>query len=318
MPRQIMSDRSFSFGQTFHEPAIDTFTGPFAGVVSGSSSSYKMRCPTCQKLYSVQSEQIENATAALKFQCVSCQEPFQARLAHNGGVGFVEVSILGATDSISQSPRARSETQTVLEKSIEKRTEKPSAEGPLRARQTVEKVPLAVSELRCPKCGSRNVLSATDCRFCGVVFSKVKLNSDIESDPGLAAHPQLIQLWEAALSNYEEPSRHEAFIKACAEAEYLQFAGLKYSKLLAITPHDETARVMKTRVIALASLKTVQAQVKSPKPFRIPSINNIMLGSGGGLMMMGMILPTVRNLAGVGFAALILAIGVRFFMRPEI
>lgn len=267
--------------------------------------TYQMRCPKCRKLYSVQGEQMRLALAPLKFECLSsaCKTRYYAELTN-----------AEAMDGITTR-----EVEPVIEPAIE--PGEPVASLPSPA--AVEKAPL-IAELRCPKCGTRSAISEAECKTCGVVFAKAKAlvrqerpeNEGIRGEISLAGRRELADLWESVMENYEDQERHDRFIQACNEALCLPYASHKYGRILSASPQEEIARAMRKRIVTLASLKFEPRLEKSESSgFRLPGLNSLVLIMGSAVMTMGFLLPGFKNLSGVGLAAVILAIGVRFFVR---
>ena len=260
---------------------------------SAAPNVYRMRCPNCQKLYSVQSDVLRNAEEPIKFHC----SPEVA----NGGCG----TRFTASLEIAAGPAG--------ERVITREIGSIGRSAVAVPRTAVFRAPL-ISELRCPKCGSRNVLSAIECRFCGIVFAKVK--PVVEGGGDFGSQPELSALWEVVLQDYENVVKHETFISACSKAQLLAFAGQKYARILSVTPQEEVARAMRDRVVGLVTHRAVPRGATPAWQFRVPGFNNLILFFGAGLLMLGLMLPNSSHLAGLGFAAIALAVGVRVILRP--
>ena len=270
---------------------IDLENTEFSTVPSAESlSAYQMRCPKCQKLYSAPGEAMRTASSPLKFECLvpTCKARYTAHL-HNpfsiDGVSTTEIEV------------------------------------PVRpTRAPIERAPL-VSEMRCPKCGTRNAIAAAECKTCGIVFAKTRLDkSETETIVGeisLAGRRELADLWDKVMANYEDQERHDEFVRACFEAECLPYASHKYARILSASPTEEIARSMRKRIVALANHRLDLRSEKPAPKVRLPGLNNLVLIAGGMAMTIGILLPGFKNVASVGFAAILLALGLRFFARPQ-
>jgi hypothetical protein len=172
---------------------------PHQDLYLGNPAIYRMRCPHCQKLYSAERETMRAAQLPLNFHCVSCDQNFAASLNDLGGNEVVD------TFEIRPEPAADPQIGGV--------------------RRAVEVAPL-IEGVRCPKCGISNPRSATECVSCGVLFSKVKTQSEIEDDI-VAGRRDLVEIWMKVMTNYEDLSMHERFVNACFDAENLTFASYK-------------------------------------------------------------------------------------------
>lgn len=270
-------------------------------------AAYHMRCPKCKKLYSAAGLTVRSASTPLKFECLSpsCKTRYFATLVDPASIeGMITYEAGDGIDMVvpqTTPPSISSQSQRRAEPVV------------------AEKAPM-ISDLRCPKCGTRNQVSSSECRSCGIVFAKAKKEKPeaegLSGEISLAGRRELSDLWDAILDNYEDQAKHDRFVKACHEAGCLPYASMKYTKILSAAPQEEIARNMRKRVVAIAGVKAEVA----PKPtlkFRIPKLNNLILILGSMAMTMGFILPGFKNLAGLGIAAVALAIGVRFFLRPR-
>lgn len=261
-------------------------------------ANYKMRCPRCQRLYSVNAGLVQAAYSPralvqpLRFQCQSetCKSRFE--------VGpLSEADLMADVLPTHDVPHA-----------------------PVRPRAAGETAPL--EETPCPKCQGRNFLSATECRHCGVVFSKYVKVEKLERLEDFGGRRELAELWSAIMGDYENRENHERFIEECYREGLLNIASQRYARILSATPNEEIARAMRRRITGLASFKAETATGPgggpSAKPgFRIPKMNDLILVLGGATMTIGFMIPGCRDLVGVGSAAIALGVGVRFFLGPK-
>lgn len=188
----------------------------------------RTRCPSCHKLYAVDHEDI--VVDRPEFQCTKCE----VRFAFNT-MDFVEN---GASSSGE------------IKSYLVDWHKMPEIEEEQTQQTLVEKLDVENSDLAknffspCPKCGFSNPLSADECRRCGVLVKKLK-----KDHPDHFRSTERIRLrWERVLGNYEDLSRHESFLAACAEDECLPYASFRYKSILDADPTEEIAIDMLVKV----------------------------------------------------------------------
>lgn len=268
-----------------YEPAI---LEPAAAV-----ETLRMRCPNCRKLYSVEMRHLQSSVQAPKFDCIGCQSQFAVELPIQLGTPLLETYLIEPSFPASDIPQA-----------------------PSIARAPVEKVP-QVESRTCPKCGSRSPMTSEDCASCGIVFSRYKPDTDESyfGDLNVVAKREISALWEAVVENYESELTHDRFVRACQEAKCLSFAAHKYSKILSAAPGEELALKMQKQVMAYASHKFEHPKERGGWKFRVPGFNGLAIFLGTSVTLMGLLLPNMNNMTGIGISLLALSIGVRFFLR---
>jgi phage FluMu protein Com len=289
--RVPLNTDQLSFSQTqLHQPHPQPDTG---------HAYLKMRCPDCNKLYSVDSAWFQDpgpdGDGSLQFDCAACSTRFAAVLS-TGDTPFLE-------------------TFRVPEAAMEI----PEAEpAPLAVRETSPAVP--VVEAKCPKCEAPHPATAQECASCGLIFAKFKpVFEGMVGEVRLTGRQELVELWERVVANYEDEAMHDQFISACFDAEALAFASQKYGRVLAAAPQEEIAQIMKKKIMGLASFKAESRGSFRSWQFRLPGFNSVVMALGGAVMTLGLLLPNSNNLTGIGVAAIALGIGVRFFHRsPEL
>lgn len=270
--------------------------------VDAQPLAFQMRCPNCRKLYSVEPHLLGASPDEFsKFECVGCHTTFLATRPELHGHQFLETQML--------------ETQLAPLNEVERVSEVPRDEAP---RAALIAVPVRARE--CPNCHSANTLAARECIACGVVFARFRPGAEARAadDMSLAESAELIAMWDAITDDYEDISKHESFVQRCFELEKLAFAAHKYAQVLVSAPHEDIARRMRRRAAGLASFgfdATAQGLNRSSWRFPLPSFNNLIIMFGAIAVVVGLGLPHVRQAAGVGFAMIALAIGLRIFLR---
>jgi hypothetical protein len=262
----------------------------------------KMRCPSCNKLYSVEEAWVDApARAALRFECVSCKSRFEAKRMRP------DAMILETLEVPVSVPKSR---QQVPGKKTVERTALRSV--PLR------ESPRPLLETRkCPKCGVEAALNAEECKECGVVFAKFKSTEHLPAgEVRLEGRREILELWDEVLANYADESYHERFVMACYTTNTLAFAAQKYARILSASGNEEIARKMRKKIVGLASFKTEIRGSDGIYRFRSPLLLNLILVLAGAATTIGLLLPKMKNLTGIGLATIALAMGVRYFLRP--
>lgn len=161
----------------------------------------------------------------------------------------------------------------------------------------------------CPKCFKLTPRHSPECIHCGVVIGKLK---EMEFKEPVPSHsPHLETLWQAVISAYDIPQKHDEFIRACHIDNNLQYAGALYAQMLKLMPTDEISlkrmeQVKALAVIAMPFERRVASIFKaSTRVWQIPLIAGVIC------VGFGMMLPAFRNIAGVGAAFLFLAMAMR-------
>ena len=270
-----------------------------------SPTLLKMRCPNCQKNYSVEESWVYAAplnsqrafVTPLRFECFSCKSRFEALRPPGPGATTLETNLIPVS---APSPM------------------QPARGIPRVERAALAKVPLIAQTLKCPKCGVRTNGLATECLSCGVVFSRYKpLPDGAVGEIRLEGRRDILELWETIIGDYEDEIRHERFVEVCADAGALAFAAQKYSRILSVSPQEEIARRMKKRIVALASYPLESRGTNGVHSFRVPKFVDLILFLGAATATAGFTLHGMKAMAGIGVAAIALALGVRFFLRPR-
>jgi len=237
-------------------------------------------CPECFKKYKVDGSRFPNNKPS--FQCNSCESKFWVSAPdcfnHQQVIGF------------------RSEFHP----------------NNLKSKKAVQEI--ITSKRTCPKCGFLNAHNDSDCKKCRVVFAKYK-SMDI-NEP--RANKHIKELWLNVARNYNDIDMHALFINKCRQNTCLDFAMYKYKKILSVNKNEEIATKMKKqiRALSIAAVKSPTAKNKLNAPkmdFAMKCFFSAIVFMSVVLIMMGLLIPGVKNLIGFGVAVLFVTVGSLFF-----
>ena len=242
----------------------------------------RAKCPSCEKLYMVDRQEIQSLEP--RFSCSGCQSLFAFRLPIPLGQDLAETFLL------------RLPTEPIE----------------VKTRQ------LPSHWITCPKCENPNPADLKECRTCGVHFSKYRHLQEerVEGEIQLQGRRELALLWQDVASNYQDESKHEHFLLQCLDTNCLPFASQKYARILRANAEDEIAKKMRKRIVALASNK-IQSRI-FPAKFKYPSFNLLLIFVGTLAFLVGLFMPTMKNLTGLGASTLALAAGLRWYLRKPV
>lgn len=303
---------------------------------TGSAEPYRMRCPNCKKLYSVEAHLL-GSDDLTKFECVDCQTAFFAMRPELNGARFLETreletqfapliapmtSSLPMVDGFVEGSfagslsRGQSFVEGLASDIDGGLTRDPASERV--ARSSVLQVPTSSRE--CPNCHTLNALSNTECTKCEIVFAQFRpgVEAVVADDVALSENAELVMMWQDIQDGYQDLARHEAFVARCAGERRLTFAAHKYAQILIAAPEEPIARLMRARVQGMASYgfdARDNGLGWTTWSFPLPSFNSFIIFLGTILVMVGLGLPNMRQTAGLGVAMIALAIGLRIFLR---
>ncbi len=254
-----------------------------------SSDSMRVRCPHCRKLYLVQMADIREAKP--KFECVQCNTRFWLAMEN------VDIS----ADVIGH--RMQEKSALVNPAQTPTPAAKPSV-TPAKFKLN-SKSSIATETKPCPKCFKLVDLKADECRHCGVLLSKVK---ELEMKEALPKHSNaLAQAWQKVIADYGSESLHSEFIRMAQKENSLAYAAGQYGQLSKLMPGDETTRRYVREVQALAVMMLPEAKPVSKivgRAWQIPlAVSLLMVG-------VGIFLPVLRNMIGVGAALLFITLAL--------
>lgn len=253
-----------------------------------------MRCPECRKLYSVESNLLADDVS--KFECVNCQTTFFAMKPLLGGSHFLETRLL--------------ETQFAPIHHQALSTIDGFVDAPQATARFASEV-LAIEE--------RDAAVAREAEdSIRTAALAAPIQSNVAKDLEMAESIELVALWQAVVDDFQNISAHEAFIARAYADQRLAYASHKYAQILAAAPHEVVARRMRDRVLGLASYgfdSSARGLSLWTWNFPLPSFNSFIILLGTILVCVGFGFPHMRQTAGLGFAMIALALGLRFFLR---
>jgi hypothetical protein len=115
----------------------------------------------------------------------------------------------------------------------------------------------------CPKCAQPRRADADACARCGLVFARWRPEAAVGVVAPLDEAAEA--LWGAAVADWANPERHDAFLKHCSLVGQLGAAGRRYRERADASPDDALARKMQDRVLAMATASLVMpARPRAP------------------------------------------------------
>ena len=268
------------------------------------------RCPSCEKLFEVQSSLINDELA--HFQCVSCKNHFYfaSELIKDGMVQSFPLDLsslqgLGDLDFVNRSVEAQ------VNQELFALNDKAFVQPEPRKMEAPE---IEATKI-CPKCQSVNRVSASDCEVCGVDFKKIEM---LQKD-GHHFHKisrTLHDQWQYVLSHYDDMTAHQKFLTLCLGKGHLTLGARSYQKVLQVLPADETATLMLKQIAAVTEVpfELVRSNKKSLSFWRTHMFS-LVFAVAGLIIMSGFIFPQSRNLVGAGVAILVVAYGVKSLLN---
>ncbi|PWU18676.1 MAG: hypothetical protein C5B49_06820 [Bdellovibrio sp.] len=272
-------------------PKATTWPSAAHAEVKSSGRTYlaplfvRTSCPSCRKRYSIDTRDIHSSEP--QFECLACLTTF---------------SFVFPTDTPMN---AKSQIVRLGRQPLEGRID-----------------PKVTDVKTCPKCSAMNARGSAECRRCGVIFSRLE---GLPLDASLGALPSLVKAWHDLMDDYENLTKHLAFVSRCEDLQAIPFALKKYQDLKRAQPHDGLAQEMFHRVLARRFIEQAQNVTKHPFCQRIihepnwPRIRKVAPWSVAiVLILLGLTSHTLKNLAGLGVAALFITVGLLLFFRGRI
>ncbi|MCM2282205.1 MAG: hypothetical protein NDI61_10200 [Bdellovibrionaceae bacterium] len=299
-------------------------TGPF-GQVGPAAAPMQMpfltaglihtRCPACRKLFAT--DPLPPSDDLALFQCSDCEAQFTIEMPNempNEKAPGSASSSLGGWWVESQLFQAAGLTFTETELSPVTTQERPAADLPADRRESSVRAAVEPVAQRAMEPAAQKSAAA---KKKSELATTVPDEEAFAAELALGAKPELILLWKEIIDHYEIEAKHDAFLSACLKNGALAYAAHKYGRILQQFPDEEIARKMTKRLVALASAPAETATELS-KPllnFRMPGLNSVVIVLGTVVSLMGISLPGLQNMTGVGAAMVALALGLRFFAQ---
>lgn len=297
-------------------------------------------CPSCQKAYESEVQHIQSSTPV--FFCQQCshffgfnyqlgiQHPVTFKIDAQGGLqNRVESSVSHESQSalesrviagaFDQPERPEFLNERPLETEV---TMRDSKELSLTAES------LDASAVTCPLCSHSNGASQKECARCGLDFERYKEKQErIERSQKhqvfeTGSDDDLEFQWKSLLNEWNDESRHQAFLSLCDKKKCLSFAAGKYNKYLLEKPQDVWAKKMKTRIRSLAESelmvqksKTRMRQKRKTPYLRYLTALGLLMAIG--LILTGLMVREFSSLVSVGLSMTIFIVGLQFmFPKP--
>ena len=246
----------------------------------------QLRCPGCHKLYRIDTRDLKSNSP--HFDCVSCHLSFTVE-PDSEDTRALKTKTLGHVQFSSLSQL------NFIEK----------AEG----------------LKKCPKCETFNPRLVEECRKCGVLFGQIE---NLPLDSKLGAFPSLMKAWQDLMADYQNMTKHLAFIDRCEELQSIPFALKKYQDLKEAQPSDDIAQKMfhrillrsfarKAEAVARPSFQALKEQVNWPRMARLSP-----LALSGALILAGSVHADLRNLIGIGVSVLFMTVGLALITKGRL
>ncbi|HEX7675663.1 MAG TPA: hypothetical protein VF412_15920 [Bdellovibrio sp.] len=260
----------------------------------------KVRCPSCAKLYEVESEEILNDTPL--FQCIGCESRFGFEYPPADPQQIVAFLISAPAPKVSLTA-----SEIALEMNV--------------AQQHNHMEPDVSADMKsCPKCGALNGRRASECYSCHVIFERLE---GLPQDTTLRAQPSLVRKWKNILENFENEELHDEFIRSCQELDALRFAIMKYEEIKNAQGGDALSDQMIARVNSLMMVNLSQnpgvreeKEATRPKWQKYVFIGPYSLSAL--LILWGILSLGHRNLIGVGVALACMVSGLIVMIKGRI
>jgi len=270
-------------------------------------STLEVACPSCSKLYTINPHEI--MTTKPKFDCRQCSTQFFI----NYPDCLIEEPIIGkiiSCDALDELESPQKPSPLPAEELVSTKENIPLVEAPVALKKS--KVESYEPIINCPKCDYVNIATSIECIKCSVILSKARLERDYK--PAIYASPELKDLWELVLDNYDSESAHQNFIRYSALEQNLDFASSKYNVILSVNPVDEIANKMKTQLHGLAAVEIKRSMTAKPAKsvFRFFNMWTFSFLLSFSIIGLGLYFNQHKNLIGIGAFSLTLIAGLKF------
>lgn len=262
----------------------------------------KVRCPSCFKLYGVDAAEIHQQKP--QFECSKCQTRFWFPFPESVGQG----ELMGFPVEW---------LQTKVESEVAAQPELvPAQSVPVPQKEKIAEKALA-HRFHCPRCEAQYSAGDPECPKCGVVFAKLEM---LEGERSVYASPALRRLWHLVMDNYSSEETHQRFLKSAQKEKNLVYASQQYGRLLKAHSGDETALKMQKEIVAMTQAEAnmeIRRQGGLSGRKLLPSVTTVSLLAGGVLIGVGFLIPTMRNLIGLGVATVFFTLAVDWLVRKS-
>ena len=124
-----------------------------------------------------------------------------------------------------------------------------------------------MEQFSCPKCSYENPKGSVSCKRCLLIFAKYEKKVAQMNSIGSAQvlTPQKLEdQWKEILADYDNLSKHEAFVAESLKAKQLPYASQQYKKMVDLNGADIVAKKMIDKIIQVATLTYVPPFRKEP------------------------------------------------------
>jgi len=175
--------------------------------------------------------------------------------------------------------------------------------------------------LTCPKCATVNPARALECYRCGVVLAKAqKVHA--------GSLPSLLRMWQELLQDYNNITKHMAFVNRCEDLQALPFALKKYQDLKAMQPQDPLAVDMYSSVLMRSVANGTKSLLAQPQLVQLRALwgkipwSNILriapVAIALQMILFGLLVHSQRNLLGTGVALFVMVLGLAIFLKGRL
>jgi len=249
--------------------------------VSGADmgAHFNVRCPSCTKLYRVESKNIH--TSQPEFSCKKC---------------FCTFSFMNPPQDINNVKTFLVHASKIQDlKFIE-----PIIKNDSEKNEDVLK--------KCPRCGLVNPKTFSECLSCHAIFDK--------EITGLGPNKMgLTKAWQELVQDYSNLKKHFGFVEACTDLNALPYALRKYEDLKSLQPADPIVDQMLAQIRFKAAELEFLKQQKSERQIKIEKIKKLLklspLFLAGLMLILGILLTGYRNMIGFSVALLFIHIGIK-------
>lgn len=254
---------------------------------------YNMRCPSCAKLYKVEAKDILSSSPHFQCQCCKTEFTFDYPPRHPHAIPTRPLKLQNFS-----LPKASHRDLEIHRDFVKK----------------------------CPKCGNFNSKAAEECQKCHVLLARV---DGLPLEPKFGALPSLVKAWHELMSDYDNVTKHLAFVDRCEDLRAIPFALKKYQALKEAQPQDPVAEQMLQKVWMKALARRADQVVEASKVRKVFSAINSKINWPkvivvapwilySLLILTGMFSSALRNMVGIGVSLFFIHLGLRVFSATRV